>query len=202
MCSVVCSGDLTCVLCCTAGFTHVSVESLHLDLAVCHAMEVVDVIADYYGWIDDVDVLGGVKMIAAEVCEHYPHLHCTRAYPSPVRDLGQPYHLVNSQPIMIRRSYSPLMIADCISAVRGYSFSDFIKLQKSFTAVFDAQSVYLNNMQLCGFKPSVIMDCGAHVGAWTEKVKQHRFPDASIFMVNEIQCMQNYTLALSFFCFD
>mmetsp|Transcript_25973 Transcript_25973/g.43807 ORF Transcript_25973/g.43807 Transcript_25973/m.43807 type:complete len:383 (+) Transcript_25973:27-1175(+) len=164
-----------------SGYTNVTIEGL--ELPVCHAMEVVDVLADHFMWMDDEDVRQAVVLLAANVCEAYPHLLCTRLTPSPVRDLGQPYHLINKNPTMIRLDYFPLMIADCVSSVNGYSFKDFSRITRTFKTVFQSQSVYLTNMQRCGFKPSVIMDCGAHVGEWTRAVKTHRFPDAKIFMV-------------------
>lgn len=146
-------------------------------------MEVVDVVADYFGLIDDKDVRAGVMLLAEEVCAAYPSLRCSHMEPSRIRDIGFPYYVVNDKSVMIRNRYSPMHIADCFSSVSKLGFEGFTIVHATFTTIFDSQSIYLNNLQLCGFKPSVVLDCGAHVGDWTNKVKRHRFPDATVLMV-------------------
>ena len=150
-------------------------------------MEVADVVADFFLVTSDTpdeDILTAIALLTEEICTAHPHLLCSRLVPAPVRDLGMPHIPVNKQPTMIRQGYSAFDLADCVASVSEFPFSAFAILAKSFAYLFETQDVYLTNLQRCGFRPAVILDCGAHVGQWSKQMKQHRFPEAKVFMVS------------------
>lgn len=168
------------------GYTKVVMDDISIELSVCHVMEVADVVADHYQVIEDhpnEDILTAVSFLTEEICATHPHLLCTRLTPALVRDLGMPHYPINDQNVIMRQGYSALDLADCLASVGQYPFSTFTMLAKSFTYLLNTQDKYLTNMQRCGFQPSVVLDCGAHVGSWSNQVKQHRFPEATVFMV-------------------
>lgn len=164
-----------------SGFTTVSVDGFQLP--ICHAMEVVDVVADYFHDKLSNGEIDVVSFVSQMICEKYPHLKCSRDIPSPFRDDGMPSYTVNSELVYIREGYAAVDIADCVSSVKGYPFSSFVTLIKMFNSVFEIQLQYLTRMQRCGFSPSVILDCGAHVGHWSTGMQRKRFPEAKYLLI-------------------
>ena len=162
-----------------SGFTTVSVDGFQLP--ICHAMEVVDVVADYFHDKLSNGEIDVVSFVSQMICEKYPHLKCSRDIPSPFRDDGMPSYTVNSELVYIREGYAAVDIADCVSSVKGYPFSSFVTLIKMFNSVFEIQLQYLTRMQRCGFSPSVILDCGASCGSLVDRNAKKTVSGGKIF---------------------
>ena len=153
---------------------------------MCHLMEVVDEVADHFKLINDdnnEDVLAAVVLLARDICEHYPDLLCSRFTPAPIRDLGMPYYKVDQKEIMMRKGYTSFAVAACAASKLEVPPSSLHTVVAVFHQVYQTTNVYLTNLQRCGFRPKVILDCGAHEGQWARQMKKYRFPESLLFMV-------------------